>query len=224
MPQTSGSQQGWTESSHPQGHLAMSKDGSVTTREVLLASSGYRPGTLNILPCTWQSPRPRNIQPKMSLVMRMRKAALEELMNSGLTAEGGRCRGWVKGGTKLSWFLSVRLKKTEEAHYFYNLSWVQKRGLCGAVCGTHHPGEEHLPWLPYHPGSCLTQATPAWARRAQAQKCIWLKDRTPRVNSRIQPKDKLGYSNRRNLTSILMGFFLFFPFFFFYCIYMKDGC
>lgn len=70
----------------------MSRDTLVTTRWVLLASRGNRPGTLpNILQCTGQASQPRSTQPETSIVLRMRKAALVELTNKGLKAGGGRC-------------------------------------------------------------------------------------------------------------------------------------
>lgn len=47
--------------------------------------------------------------------------------------------GWVKRGTKVSWLLSVGLKKAKEEYYFYNPSWVQMKRFCGDVCRTHHP-------------------------------------------------------------------------------------
>lgn len=97
----------------------------------------------------------------MSVVLRMRKAALVELTNRGLLAGGGQGGGRVKGDTKLScffFFKSVGLRKTGEGHYSYNLSWVQMKGFCGNMCGAVS-WEERLAGLPCYTESCLSDAT-----------------------------------------------------------------
>lgn len=122
--------------------MALSEDGFITQRMGLLASSGYkaRETAEHLLLCTSQPPQPRNFQLKVSVVLRMRKAALVELTSRGLTVGGGRSGGRVKGDTKLFWFLSVGIRKTREGHCSYNLSWVQMKRFCGHVCGVQCPG------------------------------------------------------------------------------------
>lgn len=61
-----------------------------------MASNGNRLGTMLNLTMHWTGPTTKKHKPKMSVMLRVRKAALEKLTNRGLKAGGGRCGGWVR--------------------------------------------------------------------------------------------------------------------------------